>query len=883
MPDALRILLLEDNKRDAELLISQLKRDGIEFDQRVVATELEFRTRIADFAPHVILSDFTLPLFDGLSALGIAQSLAPLTPFIFVSGTIGEERAIEALKSGASDYVLKDNLTRLTSAIKNAIRQAETIRERDVAEDMLRRSESRLQDIINTSADWIWECDREGRFTFSNPGVDSILGYDAHSILGKPASDYLNADDRERLDSAFSTLLDTGEPTEPIVLRWLGADGKARFLERKMVVLRNEGGAIRGFRGIDRDVTERRRQEMRIMRLNRALQFLSGTNSAIVRIRDRRDLLQESCRLAVQIGGYGVASAYALPFSASSTKPFVHRAVSRKHSNQPRPPSDSPDGEGPLAEALRLAQPVVVPDLGDAAQPIQNREVWLAMGLCSCIALPLVVDGTPVGVIQLHSDESDVFRRDEISLLRQVTGNISFALQHFHTEEDAHYLEYFDSLTALANRTLFLQRVERMIRMSDHIEGALTLLVLDITGLTVVNDGLGHHAGDLLLQLVAERLKNEFGDSKHLSHLGAGRYAIASSGQGDADAGAILKRATRLFDEPFMISDQEIRVSAKAGIAHLTDDTNGAEQLLQRTQSALEHAKRSGQHYLKHSPGMSAEASARLSLTNRLREFVAEGRFNLAYQPTVACTSGMVEGVECLLRWPGTESEAISPGVFVPMLESLGLIETVGDWVMQRALADVQAHLLPNVQGMKVAVNVSPLQLRRDEFVDEVLRLLAGVPTGRVQLVLEVTESTFLADPRRASEILTRLRERGAAVAIDDFGTGHSSLKLLSRLPVDILKIDRSFVRDLPENRSNYMIVRTTLMLAKSLGMRTIAEGVETEEQLDMLVRLGCDAVQGYYILPPSTITDVRDWLSRRAEEAGVFGRADDTSRHQMG
>jgi PAS domain S-box-containing protein/diguanylate cyclase (GGDEF)-like protein len=881
MPEALRILLLEDNPRDAELLISQLERDGIEFSHRVVSTELEFRSRIADFAPQVILSDFTLPRFDGLTALSIARSLARSTPFIFVSGTIGEERAIEALKSGASDYVLKENLTRLASAIKNAIRQADTIKERDIAEDMLRRSESRLQDIINTSADWIWECDCEGRFTFSNPSVDSILGYNAHSILGKPVSNYLSADDRNRLDTAFADLLRTGAPAEPIVLRWLRADGKARFLERKMVVLRNEDGAARGFRGIDRDITERRRQEMRIMRLNRALQFLSGTNSAIVRIRDRRDLLQEACRLAVQIGGYGMASAYALPMNASSTKPFVHRAVSRKQSTQPRPPSDTLDGEGPLAEALRLAEPVVVPDLSDLNRPLQNREAWLAMGLRSCIALPLVIDGTPVGVIQLHSEEPDVFRRDELALLTQVTGNISFALQHFHKEENAHYLVYFDSLTALANRTLFLQRVTRMIRMSDHIEGSLTLLVLDLTGLTVINDGLGHHAGDLLLQLIAERLKNEFGDSKHLSHLGAGRYAIASSDPADADCSALIERATHLFDEPFVISDQEIRASAKAGIAHLTNDTSEAEQLLQMAQSALEQAKRTGQHYLQHSPDMSAEASARLSLTNRLREIVAEGRFNLAYQPTVECSSGIVQGVEALLRWPGTESEETSPSVFVPMLESLGLIETVGHWVMQRALADVQAHLLSGAGRLKVAVNVSPLQLRRDEFVDEVLGLLASVQKERVELVLEVTESTFLTDPRRANDILTRLRERGAVVAIDDFGTGHSSLKLLSRLPVDVLKIDRSFVRDLPQSRSNYMIVRTTLMLAKALGMSTIAEGVETRDQLDMLIGLGCDSVQGYYILPPASIADLKDWLSLRdGQSSDRWGN--DASRHRL-
>ena len=860
----LRILLLEDNEVDAELVLAQLKRDGLGFAHRMVSSELDFRREIADFAPQIILSDFTLPQFDGLSALRIARTLAPSTPFVFVSGTIGEERAIEALRSGATDYVLKENLTRLVPAIRNAIRQAETIRARDLAEDMLRRSESRLQDIINTSADWIWECDAELRFTFSSPSISGILGLDPHGVLGKRVLDYVNSEDRDRLAAAFDSLRDGRPPDGPITFHWAHADGKTRALERKMIALRNDAGDARGYRGIDRDITERERQEMRIARLHRALEFLSGTNAAILRIRDRRELLKESCRLAVQVGRYGVATVYVLPLGSASSKPFVNRAVSRKQSEASRPPSEPIDGEGPVAQALLCLRPVTVRDLKDGGAPVPNRDAWLAMGLRSCIALPLIIDGTAIGAFQLHSDEPDVFRRDELSLLHQVTGNIAFALQHLHSAENARYLEYFDPRTALANRTLFLQRLERMISAAESTQRALSLLVFDLTGLSVVNDGLGHHAGDLLIQLLAERLKSEFGDSKRLCYLGAGRYAVASFEQRRPGAGVVvLERVTALFEEAFNVNDQEVRASARAGTAHFPADATDAEQLLQRAQSALEHAKKSGQSYLEHSPDMSIDASARLNMTNRLRQYVAEKRFDLHYQPILGCTSGKVEGVEALLRWPDAGGNAISPAVFVPMLESLGLIDSIGGWVMERALADVESELLPGVDRLHVAVNVSPLQLRRDTFADEVLELLARMPRDRLKLVLEVTESTFLSNPRRASDMLARLRDSGAAVAIDDFGTGHSSLNLLSRLPVDVLKIDRSFVRDLPENRSHYMIVRTTLTLAKSLGMTTIAEGVETERQLDTLAELGCDAVQGYYLLPPSSIGDVRDWLSR--------------------
>jgi diguanylate cyclase (GGDEF)-like protein len=402
------------------------------------------------------------------------------------------------------------------------------------------------------------------------------------------------------------------------------------------------------------------------------------------------------------------------PMTSASSKPFLNRAVSRKQSDAPRPPSEPLEGEGSVAQAFLSAEPVIITDMGDVSRPLANREAWLATGLRSCIALPLIIDGTAVGVIQLHSDETDVFRRDEISLLRQVTGNIAFALQHMHSEENARYLEYFDPRTALANRTLFLQRLEQMVRTSDDAQSSLSLLVLDLTGLTVVNDGLGHHAGDLLLQLVAERLKNEFGDSKQLCHLGSGRYAVASLDRVESNGGAIVReRVASLFDEPFVIDEQEVRASVKAGIAQYPTDAIDSEQLLQRAQSALEHAKRSGHQYLKHSPSMNTEASARLSLTNQLRQYVAEQRFDLFYQPTLNCASGQVEGVEALLRWPVSESESISPGVFIPMLETLGLIDSVGAWVMQRALRDTQAHLISEVPQLKIAVNVSPLSRPR--------------------------------------------------------------------------------------------------------------------------------------------------------------------------
>lgn len=859
----IRVLLLEDNAADVELVLRQLRRDDVDVASRTATDEYGFRQALAEFSPQLILSDFSLPTFDGLSALRIARQVAPSVPFIFVSGTIGEERAIDALKNGASDYVLKENLRRLAPAIRGALRTCESSRARELAEEKLRRSESRLQDIINTSIDWIWECDRDWRFTFSSPSIERILGYNPRELMQAPASDFVNRADHGRLlDSFQSAAIDT-DTAASVVLRWIHKNGQTRWLERKTVALRDQEGALRGYRGIDRDVTARTLQEERITRLNRAISFLSGANAAIVRIRDRQELLREACRLAVQIGKYLMATIYLS--DATNREPIICRAVSFRRSESKRPYREPLDGDGPVGRAMTSGELVVVPDIGDTSVAIPEREKLLSMGLRSCIALPLMIDGTPIGVFLLHADDHNAFGDAELALLQQVTGNITFSLQYLDSKESVEYLEYFDTLTALANRTLYLQRLASAIRSNERVNQALSLLVFDIAGLTVINDGLGHHAGDLVLQLVAERLKNVFQDSNVLSHLGGGRYGVFSSyAAGDREATTVLReRVQFLFDGPFKVGEQELRLSARAGFAEFPADGTDAEVLLQCAQTALDHAKRSGEMFERHRPDMNMAASERLSMTTRLRETAALQQFALHYQPRIRLTDNAVEGVEALLRWPGAD---VSPGVFVPLLESIGLIDVVGKWVLGRAMTESDKWLADVRTGaFRVAVNISALQLRRDRFAEEVLEAVAVFHDGTRRLELEITESVLMADLRRATDMLGRLREHGITIAIDDFGTGHSSLQILSRLPVDTLKIDRSFVRDIVTNERYRLLVQTTIQLAKSFGLSTVAEGVETEEQSAILAELGCDAIQGYLVLRPVAPEDFGAWLASRA------------------
>jgi PAS domain S-box-containing protein/diguanylate cyclase (GGDEF)-like protein len=848
-----RVLQLEDNPADAELIHRRLRDDGLNVVCRVVADEFGFCRGLATFAPQIVLSDFSLRGFDGLAALEIARTMAPFTPFIFVSGTIGEERAIEALKRGAVDYVLKDSLRRLVPAIMGALRQAETLRARELAEEMLRRSESRLQDIINTSQDWIWECDRDGRFTFSSPSVADVLGYARHEVIGRRSADFVDASDEAKLHATLAEVLSAEGLGRPVTLRWRHKSGKVRWLERTIVALRELDGAWRGVRGIDRDVTLRMQQDVRIRRLNRALHFLSRASSAGMRIRDREDLVKEACRLAVSAGGYTRATVYLLPKEGAGTKPFVCSYAAAQSEAKWSIGDALPSGPGPFAQVLASAMPVIVDDLcGDAVPELTSGP----SGARSRIALPLLADRGVVGVVELDATESGVFGEAEIALLKRVAGNITFALEYLHSKQSAEYLESFDSLTGLPNRALHLTRLGSALESASADNQRVAIIVFELEEIGIINDSLGLHAGDLLLQLVAERLRGVFRDDDSC-RLGDNRFATMQVTADSSAARILSERLLGAFDPSFAVDGHELRVAVRAGLALFPDDGGQPEELLQQAHMALQHAKQSGVRYSRYESSMNASTSQRFSLTNDLRRAVAERQFTLHYQPKLDLQSGRIDGVEALLRWPGAKS--VPPNVFVPVLESLGLIEEVGDWVIVEAVTKTAGWM--NDRPFRVAANVSPLQLGREDFAERVLAAIDAVGADARRLEIEVTESSLMSDPRRASASLARLRESGVTVAIDDFGTGHSSLRVLARLPIDVLKIDRSFVRDLTTNRNNRLIVQTTIGLARSLGLKTVAEGVETVEQLQLLKSLGCSNVQGYLVSRPAAASDLVEWF----------------------
>lgn len=720
----LRILFVEDLQVDADLALHHLRRAGLACVWQRVETEQALIAALVEFEPDIILSDFSLPRFDGMSALRIATQQAPHVPFLFVSGTIGEERAINALRAGAVDYVLKENLARLVPAVRRALAEA----------------------------------------------------------------------------------------------------------------------AVKA---------ERIRQEVQIARLNRVLRMLSGINSLVMRIRDRTELLRETCRLAVSVGGYSVAIAAARVSGFASIQPMAWSGINDEMTERLRAyVAESITRESSvIANAIRSGKEFVCNNTANSAATATFDSLMMRAGLLSVVALPLVVDGSVIALLVLTARDSDVVSEEELLMLREVAGNLSFGLQYLQRDTTARFLSHFDPHTGLAKRQLFCERMQRLLAAPVTSAGNYGVVVMDIERLSVINDSFGRRTGDLLLQQVAERLKRHFPKSDQVAHFSGGTFAMVVS-QGKLSPEEFefnaYQHAESIFNDAFAIDGRAIPVAIQAGVAIGPEDGADATSLVQNAEAALRYARAAGVKHVHYSAKTRSESVGQLALEHRLRQALERHEFELFYQPKVSIVTRRIQGAEALLRWRSPEDGLVTPAVFLPLLEATGLIVQVGEWVVQQAARDCQLWMQQGLPPVRVAVNIAPIQLRHPDFEQAFMHAIRPWSSKSWGIDIEITEGVLQEDSVVEIRKLKRLRDSGVRVAIDDFGTGYSSLGRLATLPIDTLKIDRCFVSQALTSQSGSSLIKTIIALARSFSMTTVAEGVEKQEELDFLWHMGCDQSQGY-------------------------------------
>jgi diguanylate cyclase (GGDEF)-like protein len=487
--------------------------------------------------------------------------------------------------------------------------------------------------------------------------------------------------------------------------------------------------------------------------------------------------------------------------------------------------------------------------------------------------------GSPAGVFALHQDYAPIASAARKAFI-PVAGVLELALIGLyislfpilrrvtnrlrgHLREIEHQALH-DGLTGLPNRDLFRTRVEEALAGARERNAGVAVLLLDLDRFKEINDTLGHQSGDLLLQALAARLATLIRETDTVARLGGDEFAIVSPGTADAEsASALAERVREGLEKPFTLGGLTLEVETSIGIALSPGYGDDVETLIRHADVAMYVAKK------RHRPTLYSErddhySPDRLALVGELRRAMTHGELVVHYQPRIEMASGLVQAVEALVRWEHPERGLLAPGAFLPLAEHTGLIRPLTRHVLATALADSASWTRAGLP-IGVSVNLSARDLLDLDLADEIEALLDHHGVAATGLELEITESTILTDPERVQSTLTRLRDCGVVLSIDDFGTGFSSLGQLKRLPVNVLKIDKSFVLNMEHDENDDIIVRSTIELGHNLGLRVVAEGVETSHTWDRLLELGCDTAQGFHVSRPLPEPVLVEWLRKRA------------------
>lgn len=422
-------------------------------------------------------------------------------------------------------------------------------------------------------------------------------------------------------------------------------------------------------------------------------------------------------------------------------------------------------------------------------------------------------------------------------------------------QKQIQYLAYYDALTELPNRALFLDRVRQLIAQFTRSNRPFAILSINIDHFKSINETLSHSEGDKLLRQIASRLLRSIRAGDTAARLGGDKFAVTLSNlkQPD-DAKVTAEKLLSTLTLPFFINEQEVFITASIGASSYPANTDDSATLIKHAEAAMYHAKSQSRNSLQfYQPEIIANRSRRYKLESSLRHALTNGEFVLHYQPKINLSTWKINSVEALIRWQHPEKGLIPPAEFIDLLEETGQIIPIGQWVLESACKQINEWIAQGIEPPIIAVNVSPLQFERESFIRTIQDVLLDHACNAKYLEIEITESTLMSDVKNASTILQKLRDMGIHISVDDFGTGYSSLAYLSRFPIDTLKIDRTFIQDVTENLHDATITRSVVDLAHNLGIRALAEGIETSKQLDFLTSLGCDAGQGFIFSHPIT------------------------------
>ncbi|WP_114968240.1 putative bifunctional diguanylate cyclase/phosphodiesterase [Rhodoferax ferrireducens] len=619
-----------------------------------------------------------------------------------------------------------------------------------------------------------------------------------------------------------------------------------------------------------------------LLRVNRALRTLSAGNHTLLRASGEQELLRDMCQVIVETGGYRMACvAYAEHDDAKSIRWMVCIGTEMEFLESHHFTwAETEVGRTATGTAIRTGEPVVGRNLlTDPAYAIpaypRLRKQMIQSGYASATAFPLRVEGEVLGALVMGAVEPDAFNAEEVKLLQEMADDLAYGIanlrmrvQHRAAQATIARLAYYDALTGMPNRTLLLEQLEEAMQAAKQQHRSLALLHLEVGRFHEINKVLGYRAGDELLQELGRRLAGAVQDDEMLARVGEAEFALLLPNGGAEHAIQVAQRLVSLLREPVMVSGLMLDANPRIGIALFPGHATDADALIRRANAAMHQTKPVRGGYAMYTGGQEQEHIRRLALMGDLHRAIEHNELRLYCQPKVAIASRRVCGAEALVRWQHPQHGMISTTEFIQLAEQAGTITPLTNWMLEAAFSQSYAWQEAGL-ARALAVNLSAHDLYDPGLIDRIRGLFSTWGLDPALIQFELTESALMADPAAALETLTRLKQLEVELFVDDYGTGYSSLSYLQMLPVDGVKIDQSFVMPMMQSSDSEVIVHSTIELGHNLGLKVVAEGVESQAIWERLAGLGCDVAQGYLISKPMPAEQFQAWESNWSQLSG--------------
>jgi diguanylate cyclase (GGDEF)-like protein/PAS domain S-box-containing protein len=742
------------------------------------------------------------------------------------------------------------------------------ITERKQREEDLRR----FRAAMDATSDAIFLTDRHSlRYVDVNAAACEMLGYTAEELLALGPESVLSIQ-RDELVRGFDAVIGNEGSTETFESLLTRKDGSQVWCELRRRAQRSGEGWI--IVSVVRDITLRREDEQAFLHQTMQQSLIAEFGKQALLSADLGELLGNALELASD--GLYAEFCRVLQLTPDG-QALIVRAGSGWEEHAGEPNAAESDSLAQYRHAVAASEPVVIDDLAKETRFVPSA-ILKAHGIRSGVEVPIVGTSGTFGVFGVYSQEPMQFAAESVNFLKSVANIVAIAIDRKSVEDKLAHLAQFDTLTGLPNRDLFRDRLGQSLTLARRNDWLSGVMFIDLDRFKAVNDTYGHAIGDKLLQKVALRLKECVRAGDTVGRLGGDEFAIVLSKLvKDDDAALVAKKVIAALVRPFILEGNETYMSASLGIALYPGDGKDSDILLKNADTAMYRAKEQGRNtYRFYLPQMNERALERLQVETQLRGALERAEFRLHYQPKVNLASGKISGFEALLRWQHPERGLVPPIEFISILEELGAIVQVGEWVVRTVCEQIRLWREQGVPPMPVAINLSARQFQQKNLDAVIGGILSETGVDPSLLEFELTESLLMNDAEEAARTLNNMKAYGVRLSVDDFGTGYSSLAYLKRFPLDTLKIDRAFVRDVTVNPDDAAIAIAIINLAHSLQLNVVAEGVETAPQLNFLRERGCDEMQGFYFAQPLPAADCTLALleDRRLPQAST-GEAD--------